>query len=113
MLVLAPDYGVTPESNRWEHVQSLLSHQFRRLTGVKPAMFTLMVEVVNTAERNKKKSGESDKLSREDRVLLALEYQWVHGFLYQRDYPTYLRLSGNWGVHGVPRNAFRTVLRTC
>jgi len=76
-------------------------------------MFTLMVEVVNTAERNKKKSGKPDQLSREDRVLLALEYQRVRGFLYQRDYPMYLRLSGNWGVHGVPRNAFRTVLRTC
>ena len=98
MLVLAPDYGMTPESNRWEHVQALPAHQFRRLTSVKPATFTLMVEVVNTAERNKKKSGKPHKLSSEDRVLLALEYQRIHRFLYLRDYPTYLRLSVNWGV---------------
>ena len=52
----------------------------------------------NTAERNKKKSGKPHKLSSEDRVLLALEYQRIHRFLYLRDYPTYLRLSVNWGV---------------
>lgn len=113
MLVLVPDYGMTPESNRWEHVQSRPAHQFRRLTSVKPATFTRMVEVVNTAERNKKKSGKPHKLSSEDRVLLALEYQRIHGFLYLRDYPTHLRLSVNWSVHGVPRNAFKTVLKTC
>ena len=82
---------MTPESNRWEHVQALPAHQFRRLTGVKPATFTLMVEVINAAELSKKKSGKPHKLSSEDRVLLTLEYL--------RDYPTYLRLSINWGVH--------------
>ena len=82
---------MTPASNRWEHVQVLPATQFRRLTGVKLATFTLMVEVVNTAERSKKKSGKPHKLSSEDRVLLTLEYL--------RDYPTYLRLSVNWGVH--------------
>lgn len=82
---------MTPESNRWEHVQALPAHQFRRLTGVKLTTFTLMVEVINAAEANKKKSGKPHKLTSEDRVLLALEYL--------RDYPTYLRLSVNWGVH--------------
>ena len=82
---------MTPESNRWEHVQALPAHQFRRLTGVKPATFNLMVEVIDAAERSKKKSGKPHKLGSEDRVLLALEYL--------RDYPTYLRLSVNWGVH--------------
>ena len=89
--MIAPNYGMTPESNRWEHVQALPAHQFRRLTGVKPATFTLMVEVIQAAEANKKKSGKPHKLSSQDRVLLALEYL--------RDYPTYLRLSVNWGVH--------------
>jgi hypothetical protein len=89
--ILISDYGMTPESNRWEHVQALPTHQFRRLTGVKPATFSSMVEEVNTAERNKKKSGKPHKLSSKDRVLLTLEYL--------RDYPTYLRLSVNWGVH--------------
>lgn len=91
MRVIAPDYGMTPESNRWEHIQALPAHQFRRLTGVKTATFTLMVEIVQAAETSKKKSGKPHKLSSEDRVLLALEYL--------RDYPTYLRLSVNWGVH--------------
>lgn len=82
---------MTPESNRWEHVQALPAHQFRRLTGVKPATFNLMVKVILAAEQSKKKSGKPHKLSSEDRVLLSLEYL--------RDYPTYLRLSVNWGVH--------------
>jgi Helix-turn-helix of DDE superfamily endonuclease len=82
---------MTPQSNRWEHVRNLPDTQFRRLTGVKPATFALMVQVVNAAEQTKKKSGKPHKLTPEDRVLLSLEYL--------RDYPTYLRLSVNWGVH--------------
>ena len=82
---------MTPQSNRWEHVQNLPDTQFRRLTGVKRATFALMVQAVNAAEQTKKKSGKPHKLTTEDRVLLSLEYL--------QDYPTYLRLSVNWGVH--------------
>ena len=82
---------MTPKSNRWQHIQTLSPTQFRRLTGVKPATFTLMVQAVQAAEKNKKKSGKPHKLTPEDRVLLSLEYL--------RDYPTYLRLSVNWGIH--------------
>ena len=81
---------MAPQSNRWEHIRTLSDTQFRRLTGVKPATFALMVQVVQVAEKTKK-SGEPHKLTPEDRVLLSLEYL--------RDYPTYLRLSVNWGVH--------------
>jgi Helix-turn-helix of DDE superfamily endonuclease len=50
-----------------------------------------MVQAVNAAEQTKKKSGKPHKLTPENRVLLSLEYL--------RDYPTYLRLSVNWGIH--------------
>ena len=81
---------MTPKSNRWQHIQTLSSTQFRRLTGVKPATFALMIQAVQAAEKNKK-SGKPHKLTPEDRVLLSLEYL--------RDYLTYLRLSVNWGIH--------------
>ena len=82
---------MTPESNRWKHIQALPAHQLHRPTGVKLTTFTLMIEVVRAAERSKKKSGKPHKLSSEDRVLLTLEYL--------RDSPMYLRLSVNCGVH--------------
>ncbi len=79
------------QSNRWEHTQTLPPTEFRRLTGVKFATFHLMVQAVNTHELTKKKSGKPHTLTPENRVLLCLEYL--------RDYPTYLRLSVNWGIH--------------
>jgi hypothetical protein len=78
------------QSNRWEHVKKLPPAQFRRLTGVKRKTFRLMVEAVKHAETQKEKPGKPHTLSAEDRVLLCLEYL--------RDYPTYLRLSVNWGI---------------
>jgi hypothetical protein len=82
---------MTPQSNRWHDVQHLPAGQFRRLTGVKPATFAVMVQTVQAAENRKKKPGKPAKLSVEDRVRLTLEYL--------RDYPTYLRLGLNWDVH--------------
>jgi Helix-turn-helix of DDE superfamily endonuclease len=65
--------------------------EFRRLSGVTRKTFRLMVEDVKHAETTKKKSGKPHHLSPENRVLLFLEYL--------RDYPTFLRLGVNWGVH--------------
>ena len=79
------------QSNRWEHIQTLPPTEFRRLTGVKFDTFNLMVKVVNAHELTKKKSGKPHTLIPENRILLCLEYL--------RDYPTFLRLSVNWGVH--------------
>lgn len=80
-----------PPTNRWEHIKKLPPAQFRRLTGVKPKTFRLMVEAVKHAETLKKKPGKPHRLTPENRVLLCLEYL--------RDYPTYLRLAVNWGIH--------------
>lgn len=79
------------QSNRWEHIQTLPPTEFRRLTGVKFDTFHIMVQEVNAYELTKKKTGKPYALNPEDRVLLCLEYL--------RDYPTYLRLSVNWGIH--------------
>jgi hypothetical protein len=79
------------QSNRWEHVKQLPDSEFRRLSGVTRKTFRLMVEDVKHAETTKKKSGKPHHLSPENRVLLFLEYL--------RDYPTFLRLGVNWGVH--------------
>jgi Helix-turn-helix of DDE superfamily endonuclease len=79
------------QSNRWEHVKQLPDSEFRRLSGVTRKTFRLMVEDLKHAETTKKKSGKPHHLSPENRVLLFLEYL--------RDYPTFLRLGVNWGVH--------------
>ena len=79
------------KSNRWEHIKKLPEHEFRRLTGVTRKSFRLLVETVIQAETTKKKSGKPYSLTPENRVLLCLEYL--------RDYPTFLRLGANWGVH--------------
>jgi hypothetical protein len=50
-----------------------------------------MVEVVRPLTDKTGKRGRSFKLSAEDMVLLTLEYV--------RDYPTYLRLGHDWGIH--------------
>ena len=64
---------------------------FRRKTGVKRKTFTVMVEVVKTAEEGRKKiQGRPQKLSYEDQVLMALEYL--------REYRTYFSLGQIYGV---------------
>ena len=90
-MIQAQQYRTAIPTNRWEHVKKLPNAQFRRLTGVKPKTFRLMVKAVKAFETTKKKPGKPHTLSPENRVLLCLEYL--------RDYPTYLRLSVNWGVH--------------
>jgi hypothetical protein len=65
--------------------------EFKRLVGVKPKTFGEMVEVIQPIANKTGKRGRSFKLSAEDMVLLTLEYL--------RDYPSYLRLGSDWGVH--------------
>jgi hypothetical protein len=81
----------TTKAGSWERLKKLKSKEFKRLVGVKPHTFTEMVEVVRPATDTTGKRGRSFKLSVEDMVLLTLEYL--------RDYPTYLRLGSDWGVH--------------
>ena len=52
-------------------IQALEATAFKRLTGVTPTVFTMMVEVVQRAHRD---FGRPSKLSSEDQVLVMLMY---------------------------------------
>lgn len=58
----------------YKQVKELTVEPFKRLTGVKPATFRVMVEALHRAEGTKLKSGRPSKLSIEDRVLMTLMY---------------------------------------
>jgi Helix-turn-helix of DDE superfamily endonuclease len=79
------------KAGSWERLQKLRPKDFKRLVGVKPRTFEDMVKVVRPLTDKTGKRGRSFKLSAEAMVLLTLEYL--------RDYPTYLRLGHDWGVH--------------
>jgi len=64
---------------------------FRRLTGVEPKTFEKMVEILRSAQvQKKKRGGRPNKLSIEDMLLMALEY-W-------REYRTYYHIGVNYGL---------------
>jgi hypothetical protein len=79
------------KAGSWERLKKLRPEAFKRLVGVKSKTFEEMVEVVRPEVDRAGKRGRSFKLSAEDMVLLTLEYL--------RDYPTYLRLGHDWGIH--------------
>ena len=58
----------------YEQVKELAEEPFKRLTGVKPETFTVMVEALREAAGKKRKSGRPSKLSVEDQVLMTLMY---------------------------------------
>jgi Helix-turn-helix of DDE superfamily endonuclease len=68
---------------RYSQLQHLLSKpdKFRRITGVLPSTFELMVKVI----RNSKKTGRPSKLSFEDQIMMTLEYL--------REYRTYAHVA--------------------
>ena len=68
----------------WQ-ARKLSSREFKRLTGVKRRTFRLMVRLVKTQEKLKKKPGCPNKLIVEDRILVTLQY-W-------REYRTYYHIS--------------------
>lgn len=64
---------------------------FRRLTGIKRTTFDVMIMVLNAAEvQLKALGGKPNKLSIEDRLLMALEYL--------REYRTYFHISRSYGL---------------
>jgi hypothetical protein len=79
------------KAGSWERLKKLKSKEFKRLVGVKPRTFEEMAEEVRLLTDTTGKRGRSFKLSAEDMVLLTLEYL--------RDYPSYLRLGHDWGIH--------------
>ena len=71
---------------RFENIENLKPEEFRRLTGVKPETFKKMVEIIDTALRDKKsKGGRPNKLCSADMILMTLEYL--------REYRTYFHIS--------------------
>jgi hypothetical protein len=80
------EYGM-----KYERSVELDEKGFRRLTGVKPATFEKMVEIVKAAQEIKKaRGGRPKNLSVEDMVLMSLEYL--------REYRTYFHLGNSYGI---------------
>jgi len=87
-----------PTTSKYDQLKDLGDAEFKRLTGVKRATFTLMVEDLMEAEiANHAWGGRPSKLSVEDRLLMALEYL--------RDYRTYFHVAQSYGVSEA--NAFK------
>ena len=85
---------------RYEEVKGLTPEAFKRLTGVKPQVFSDMLRVLREAEKRKKKAGRSSKLSLEDKLLLALSY-W-------REYRTQFHIAASYGLHESTANRIIT-----
>jgi uncharacterized Fe-S cluster-containing radical SAM superfamily protein len=60
---------------RYESIKNYKPEAFRRLTGVKPATFSVMIEILRKAYAIKHgRGGRSSKLSIEDMLLATLGY---------------------------------------
>jgi hypothetical protein len=75
----------------YKQIKNLNEQEFKRLCGVKPKSFQEMVEVLKPELPQPKQKGGQPKLSREDQLLITLEY-W-------REYRTYFHIAQSWGVH--------------
>ena len=76
---------------KYEQVKNLKDAEFRRLTGIKKTTFYSMLDILNKAEKEKKKmGGRPPKLSMENRLLMALEYL--------REYRTYFHVANSYGI---------------
>ena len=72
-------------------IQTYHDELFRRLTGVKRNTFEKMTAILEEAELNKKSlGGKPNRLSIQDRLLMALEYL--------REYRTYFHVASSYGV---------------
>ncbi len=76
---------------KYEQIKELEEEKFRRLTGVKRYTFDKMIGILSEADKKKKvRGGRKNKLSLENRLLMALEYI--------REYRTYFHVSQSCGV---------------
>lgn len=73
---------------KYEEIKALDDCQFKRLTGVKRAVFE---EMSKTVKENAPRKGRPPKLSYEDQVLLTL--------MYWREYRTLFHIGQEYGVH--------------
>lgn len=76
---------------RFEQIKEESAENFRRLTGIKRTTFDVMIRILKEAELAlKAQGGKPNKLSMEDRLLMALEYL--------REYRTYFHISRSYGI---------------
>ena len=76
---------------KYKQIKDLEEEKFRRLTGVKRSTFNKMIDILSEADKKKKaRGGRKNKISLEDRLLMALEYI--------REYRTYFHVSQSYGV---------------
>jgi len=59
---------------KYSQIKKLSSTKFKRLTGIKRKTFNVMVQIVKSEEKKKKKIGRPSKLRVEDQVLTTLQY---------------------------------------
>lgn len=74
----------------YEQVKKLAAEPFKRLTGVKPETFGVMVKALRQAAAGKRKPGRPSKLSLENQVLLTL--------MYLRENRTYFHIGHAYGI---------------
>lgn len=76
---------------KFEKIKDFKDANFRRITGVKRKTFDKMIEILTEAEKIKKaEGGRPNKLSLENRLLMALEYL--------REYRTYAHIAASYGL---------------
>jgi hypothetical protein len=76
---------------KFDQIKEESEEGFRRLTGIKRTTFNVMTTILSKAEfQLKAKGGKPNKLSIENRLLMALEYL--------REYRTYFHISRSYGI---------------
>lgn len=76
---------------KFEQIKEESPEGFRRLTGIKRTTFDMMISILSEADALlKSQGGKPNKLTLEDRLLMALEYL--------REYRTYFHISRSYGI---------------
>ena len=76
---------------KFEQIKDESEEGFRRLTGIKRTTFASMLSILRKAEVvMKARDGKPNKLTLEERLLMALEYL--------REYRTYFHISRSYGI---------------
>jgi len=76
---------------KFEQIKEESPEGFRRLTGIKRTTFDVMANILSKADAIlKSQGGKPNKLTIEDRLLMALEYL--------REYRTYFHISRSYGI---------------
>lgn len=83
-----------------ENLKKLSGKQFRRVTGVKPKTFEVMVDILEKAHKEKHaRGGRPNNLTVPNMLLMALEYL--------REYRTYANIGASYGL--AESSAFDTI----